>query len=89
VARRIALLYDEILADEIGHVGFIASLLGPRGRALMRGLFRLLGLRLANQLPELRVLLGRTELTLRFRRAFRLDEMAAELPGLAYAAAPI
>jgi hypothetical protein len=89
VARRIGLLYDEILADEIGHVGFIASLLGPRGRALMRGLFRLLGLRLAGQLPELGVLLGRAELGRRFRSAFRLDEMAAELPGLAYAAAAI
>ena len=30
VASRIAHLYDEILADEVGHVGFIAAKLSPR-----------------------------------------------------------
>ncbi len=89
VAERIGLLYDEILGDEIGHVGFIASVLGARGRALMRGLYRMLGVRLAGQLPELLALCGRAELAGRFRAAFRLDELAAELPGRAYAAAMI
>ncbi len=89
VAARIRLLYDEILGDEIGHVGFIAAVLGPRGRALMRGLYRILGHRLAGQLPELVAVCGRAELMARFRAAFRLDEMAAELPGRAYAAATI
>ena len=37
----------------------------------------------------LALLLGRRELARRFGAAFRLDEMVAELPGLAYAAAPI
>jgi hypothetical protein len=89
VAARIRLLYDEILGDEIGHVGFIAAVLGPRGRALMRGLYRILGHRLAGQLPELVAVCGRAELMARFRAAFHLDEMAAELPGRAYAAATI
>jgi hypothetical protein len=89
VAARIRLLYDEILGDEIGHVGYIASVLGPRGRSVMRGLYRLLGPRLATQLPELVALFGRRELVRRFAAEFRLDEMAAALPGRAYAAAMI
>jgi hypothetical protein len=36
VADRIRLLYNEILTDEVGHVGFCAALLGPGGRAAMR-----------------------------------------------------
>ena len=89
VAGRIRLLYDEILADEIGHVGFIASVLGRRGRWLMRTLYRTLGPRMAAQMPELVALLGRGELERRFGAAFRLEAMAAELPGLAFAVAPV
>ena len=89
VAARIRLLYDEILGDEIGHVGYVASLLGPAGRTLMRGLHRVLGLRLAYEMPELVAVLGRDEIARRFRAEFRVDEMAAELPGRAYAAATI
>ena len=84
VAARIRLLYDEI-----GHVGYLAAVLGPAGRAVMRGLYRALGHRLAGQLPELVALFGRAELRRRFGAAFRLGEMAAELPGRAYAAATI
>lgn len=89
VAARIRLLYDEILGDEIGHVGFIASVLGPAGRAVMRGLYRVLGVRLATQMPELMALVGHDELARRFRAEFRLEQMVAELPGRAYAAATI
>jgi hypothetical protein len=90
VAGRIRLLYDEILADEIGHVGYIiASMLGPTGRSLMRRLFRLLGVRLACQLPELVALYDREALVRAFAAEFRLDALAAELPGRAYAAATI
>ena len=89
VAGRIRLLYDEILGDEIGHVGYIAARLGPAGRRIMRGLYRALGARLAAQLPELVALCGRAELARRFGAAFRLAEMAAELPGRAYATAVI
>jgi len=89
VAARVRLLYDEILGDEIGHVGYIAGVLGPQGRRVMRVLYRLLGLRLATQLPELVALVGRRELARRFAAEFRLDAMAAELPGRAYAATTI
>ena len=89
VSARIRLLYDEILGDEIGHVGYLAAGLGPAGRAVMRGLYHALGRRLAGQLPELVALFGRAEFRRRFGAAFRLGEMAAELPGRAYAAATI
>jgi hypothetical protein len=89
VAERIRLLYDEILADEIGHVGLIAALASPGQRRLMRVLYRVLGPRMAGALPELVALEGRAELARRFAAPFRLDAMAAELPGLTYAAAAI
>lgn len=87
VAERIRRLFDEILGDEIGHVGFIAAQLDARGRAVMRGLHRLLAVPLARQMPALQPLLGRRELRRIFHAVFRLDVMAAELPGLAYVAA--
>ena len=89
VAERIGLLYDEILGDEIGHVGHIAARLGPPGRLVMRTLYRFLARRVASGLPELRALFGRRELARRFGAPFRLDQMVAELPGRAYATALI
>jgi hypothetical protein len=89
VAARIRLLYDEILGDEIGHVGHIAAVLGPAGRAVMRGLYRVLSGRLAGQLPELVAVCGRQELARRFAAEFRLDTMAVELPGRAYVEASV
>src|SRR5262249_35889924 len=62
VAARGRLLYDEILADEISHVGYIASQLGRRGRALMRFLYRTLALSMSRQMPELTRLFGAAEL---------------------------
>ena len=56
---------------------------------MMRRLFRLLGLRLARRLPELVALYGRAALKRAFAAEFRLDALAAELPGRAYAAATI
>jgi hypothetical protein len=55
----------------------------------MRGLYRVLGYGLAAQLPELVALCGREELARRFAAEFRLDEMAAALPGRVYVAAPV
>ena len=89
VAERIRLLYDEILGDEIGHVGHIAARLGPTGRSVMRGLYRVLTRRAAAGLPELEALFGRRALADLFRAPFRLEEMVAELPGRAYATALI
>ena len=88
VAERLRLLYDEILGDEISHVGFIAAQLGSTGRGLMRWLYRRFGVRLAMQMPELRILFGGAELARHFD-AFRLEEMVAEVGGKAYAAALI
>ncbi len=89
VAARIRLLYDEILADEIGHVGYVASRLGPAGRAVARTLHRVFGARLAGSMPEVARLFGRAELRRRFAAPFRTDEQVRELCGLAYAVAAI
>ncbi len=86
VAERIRLLYNEILADEIGHVGFIAAGLGERGRSVMRGLYARMPF--ASQSAEMVALFGRDEIAGRFS-AFRLAEAAAELPSLAFVAALI
>ena len=87
VTARIRLLYDQILADEISHVGLITARLGRTGRAAMRGLYRLMGHRLATAMPEMVRLFGRAELVRRFRAPFRLDELTAEYPQLAFATA--
>jgi hypothetical protein len=79
VAARIRLLYDEILADELGHVGHIASRLGRFGRAVARGLYRLLGPRLAGAMPEMVQLFG-PALRQRLAEPFPLGAMADELP---------
>jgi len=87
VAERVRRLFDQILGDELSHVGFIASLLGVRGRAMMRRLYRLLAVPLARRAPAVSQLVGRRELRRTFSPTFRADVMAAELPGLAYVAA--
>lgn len=87
VANLIGRLFDEILGDELGHVGLIASLLGDGGRAAMRRLYRLLAQPLARQIPAMLPLFGRRGLRQCFPADFRPDLMAADLPGLAYVAA--
>jgi hypothetical protein len=86
VAERVRLLYDEILADEISHVGYIAAQLGPKGRALMRFLYRHMSTGMSKQMPELAALFGADELAHRFR-IFRHEALLAEYPDTAYAAA--
>ena len=88
VAGRIRLLYNEILADEIGHVGFIAARLGERGRARMRRLYVRMAPVFASQSAEMVALFGRAEMIRRLS-AFHLAEAAAELPSLTFAAALI
>jgi hypothetical protein len=89
VAARIRLLYDEILADEIGHVGCIAAQLGPAGRAATRALYRMFAMRLTSQMPEVAESIGRERLAALFRAPFRVEDLSAELPTLTFAAAPI
>src|SRR4030095_8119578 len=77
VEARMRRLFDEILGDELGHVGLVASLLGPRGRALMRRLYRVLAVPLASRMPAMAPLFGRRWL----RRG-----LSAPLPGAPQAA---
>jgi hypothetical protein len=88
VAARIRLLYDQILTDEIGHVGYIALRLGRPGRSVMRALYRGLAPYLGGGMPELGQLFGRDALRARFRAEFRLDELMQDLPDVYAAATP-
>ena len=58
VAERIRLLYNEILSDEIGHLGFIAARLDEHGRSMMRRLYARLASTLASQFSEIDALFG-------------------------------
>lgn len=87
VAARIRLLYDQILVDEIGHVGYVALRLGRAGRAAMRGLYRALAPSLAGTMPELSRLFG-TGLRRQLRAEFRLDHLMRGLPDVYAAATP-
>lgn len=88
VARRIRSLYDEILADEVGHVGFIAAKLSSRGRAVTRFLARHVAWRaILGSAPEIPRLFGRAELQDRLRARFDVEEAVREFPGRAYGAA--
>jgi len=88
VAARVRMLYDQILTDEIGHVGYITLLLGPAGRTVMRALYRVIGPHLAARMPELVALFGRSALRRRFRAEFRLEEIMHDLPDAHAAAMP-
>lgn len=78
IAERVRLLYDEILADEVSHVGYVTAQLGAAGRRLMVWLYRHFGVRLATQMPELVALFGATSLARHFEN-FPLDVIAADL----------
>ena len=86
VAARVAAYYDEILADEIGHVGFVAARLGARGRARARALYRALGRRFVAAMPELDALFGRA-LAATFAEPFRLEAIERAVPGGAHVCA--
>lgn len=88
IAERVRMLFDEILGDELSHVGFVAAQLGTTGQRLMRQLFQRCGLRLATQMPELSALFSAAELA-RYFDGFRLDTMVAEMPDKAYAVAVV
>lgn len=90
VAERIGWLYDEILADEIGHVGFIAAKLSPRWRAVSRFLAREIAWRsIVGSVPELVALVGASELRSLLRQRFDVAREAESFPGRAYAAAAL
>jgi len=86
VAERIRLLFDEILADEICHVGLIEARLGRFGRAAMRALYRWLAPRLAPRMaPECERLFGPGAVARAMRVRFDQAALAAEFPRTAYA----
>lgn len=88
VAERIRSLYDEILADEIGHVGFIAAKLSPRWRRATRWLARRVAWRsIVGAVPEVEVLFGKPALRALLATDLDVAGRAADFPGRAYAAA--
>jgi hypothetical protein len=89
VAARIRLLYDEILADELGHVGWIAARLGPRGRRVMRGLYRALGELMVVRSPAVTRLCDPGDVRRALATRFDAQTMARELPGRAFVAVSV
>jgi hypothetical protein len=86
VAERIRLLYDDILADEICHVGLIEARLGRCGRALLEVLYRAFAPRMVRSMsPEACAVLGRAALARAFHAPFDQARLAAAFPQTAYA----
>jgi hypothetical protein len=90
VADHIGRLYNEILADEVGHVGFIAAKLSPRWRTITRFLAREIAWRsIVGSVPELVALLGKPELRRLLRQRFDVEHEVETFGGRAYAAAAL
>ena len=84
VVERIRVLFNEILADEICHVGLVDAGLGRFGRAVMRGLYQLVGKRMAAGTPEFVAAVGRDEILRRLSEPFDQRSLAAQFPETAY-----
>ncbi|ORW27364.1 hypothetical protein AWB91_03425 [Mycobacterium paraense] len=84
VAERIELLYNDILTDEIGHVGYCASRCTSAERAIMRRIYPLMGRLLARQTAEISLLIEPKELHARLDRPFDVDELTAGLDNETY-----
>ena len=85
IVERIRVLFDEILADEICHVGLVEVGLGRFGRAVMRHLYQKFGKSMALGAPEFVAALGRDEIERRFAEPFDQRSLAAQFPETAYA----
>ena len=86
VAERIGVLYDEILADEICHVGLVEARLGRFGRSVMRGLYRLLAARFLTFMgSEYLAVIGPEKMRRSVEAPFDQGVLAAEFPDTAYA----
>ena len=79
VAERIRLLYDEILTDEIGHVGYCAASCTRAGRVIMRRLYPLFGRYFARGTPEITRVLPASQVKARLDARFDLDSFASGL----------
>lgn len=90
IATQIENLYNEIFADEIGHVGFLAAKLSPTGRAMARWLSQKVVWRvIAGSVPEIGFLFGNDFLKQRMHEPFDLRDYVRQFPTRAYAAASI
>lgn len=79
VVARIEALFGQILVDEVGHVHFVRSTLGPTGLALARRLLPVLARATLRDLPELERLFGREVLMERVLAA-EVDRAAEGYP---------
>jgi hypothetical protein len=73
VADRIGLLYNDILTDEIGHVGYCAASCTPNGRMVMRRLYPLIGRYFAHATPEIKRVVSASELKAHLDVPFQLE----------------
>ncbi len=83
-SERIALLYSEILTDEVGHVGYCASRCTNAERAVMRWLYPRIGRLFARQTAEIGLLIDPTKLRARLDRPFDVEELTAGLSNETY-----
>lgn len=87
VAARIRRLYGEILADEIGHVGYCAARCSDAGRATMRRLYPPIARFFARQTPEILRVVDRAELASRLRQPFDVAALSDGLERAPFVAA--
>ena len=85
VAERILLLFNEILADELCHVGLIDARLGRFGRKVKQKLFDLTASATARHPGDLAAVVGPERVAAMFGQPFDLEGMLAEFPDTAYA----
>ena len=81
------MLYNEILTDEIGHVGYCAARCSDRGRAIMRGLYPVFARLIARQTPEVFEIIEHRTLTDRISRPFDFGVMTDRMPTTTFIAA--
>lgn len=90
VAERIRALYDEIYADEIGHVGFLAAKMSRRMRSVTRWLAREVAWRpVVNTAPELTRLVGEEVFLNELRSTFDVERESRAFGGRAFGAASL
>src|SRR3954464_1672586 len=87
VAARIDRLYSEILAAEVGRVGYCAARCAPAERAIMRRLYPRIGRLFARQTFEISILTDRQELHALLDRPFDVHGLWAGLTNETFLAA--
>jgi hypothetical protein len=84
VVERIRILFNEILADELCHVGLIDEQLGKFGRRVKNRMFRAVAARAVKHPGELENILRPDQIATLWGREFDLREMLSEFPDTAY-----